>query len=489
MINTLLVDDEMPALRYLQAIMAKHAETFAVAQSCTGGEAALQCLRERGDIDLLLTDISMPDIDGILLAKRARELRPDIHIVIISGYAEFEYAKGAIEAAVDNYLLKPVSLPGMRDMLGKIARKIADERESKLPQVLTALLNEKERDDAWISRLYGDGKYFFALARWGNLRYPQSELKTTSQVPVASECLQALRGRDEDEQILYSKADVSATDFQTAVKAYVAMRRNPTSTIVFSRNSDAFTAIGGFYTRASRTLERTTVVGRHQYVFLTNAQPALDTPHIPSATIKRLELFIQDGNARMVKEIFFSLAADWEKRHVTQLYVSMMVRQLAHFVLALRLDQGRQQETVMRETEELLRYAVSYGDLMAGMYAMLFDNDSLRDKRLSPEELYAFAARVIRDKYAQPISIQSVCADVGISQTYLSRLFRKYGGVSFNAFLIQCRMDNAKTLIREHPDMPLHQVAACVGYDDYAYFSKVFHQSVGCSPSQFQGNT
>lgn len=485
MYNVLLVDDEMPALRLLQAIMEKYAEHFAVAQSCSGGKAALSFLKTHDDIDLLLTDISMPDMDGIQLAKKARELRPNIHIVIISGYAEFEYAKGAIEAAVDDYLLKPVSLSHMKKMLQKVKGKLDEELENLLPGLLTALLTERDCDQAWLRRLYGTERYYFALVRWGNLRIPQSELKTTAPIPLSVANFSALNGRDENEQLLFAKANMPAIDFQSAVKAYMATRQNATSTIVFSRNSNAFSALGDFYSRASRALERKAVIGRHQYVFLSNTAPSLDSPHISSSTIKRLEIFIQDGNTRMIKEIFLSLAVDWEKRQVTQLYVSMMTQQLVHFVLSLGLGQGRQQEFIVRELNDLLRYAVSYGELMAGLYSALFDNNTLRDKRLSPEDLYSFAVRTIQEKYAQPISIQSICADVGISQTYLSRLFRKYGNTSFNTFLVQCRMDNAKAMIREHPKMPLHQVATCVGYDDYAYFSKVFHQSVGCTPSQY----
>ena len=89
------------------------------------------------------------------------------------------------------------------------------------------------------------------------------------------------------------------------------------------------------------------------------------------------------------------------------------------------------------------------------------------------------------ENYAKPISIQTVCAEIGISQTYLSRLFRKHGDTSFSTYLTQRRLNAAMDLIRQHPDMALRNVASCVGYEDYAYFSKVFHQIVGCTPSQW----
>ena len=122
MYKVLLVDDEMPALRFLQTIIEKFARELTIAQSCLSGEAALAFLREN-KVDLLITDISMSGMDGIALAHAARALQPEIHIVIVTGYAEFEYAKGAIQAAVDDYILKPVSVSHMAEVLGKIKEK------------------------------------------------------------------------------------------------------------------------------------------------------------------------------------------------------------------------------------------------------------------------------------------------------------------------------------------------------------------------------
>ena len=81
--------------------------------------------------------------------------------------------------------------------------------------------------------------------------------------------------------------------------------------------------------------------------------------------------------------------------------------------------------------------------------------------------------------------MQSVCEKIGISQTYLSRLFRKYGNTTFNTFLTRCRMDAAIQILQEKPNMLLREVAACVGYEGSSYFSKVFHQYTGKTPSQY----
>lgn len=111
--QVLLVDDELPALRFIQSIIEKYAPDFQVTHTCPSGEKAYEYLQSHA-VDVLITDIAMQRMNGIELAKLARRLQQDIHIVVISGYAEFEFAQGAIQAAVDDYILKPVGISQMK---------------------------------------------------------------------------------------------------------------------------------------------------------------------------------------------------------------------------------------------------------------------------------------------------------------------------------------------------------------------------------------
>ncbi len=484
MYSIVLVDDEAPTLRFLQAIIEKYAKDYTVAAAFQSGEAALDYFSQH-TAHLLMTDISMPGINGITLAQKVRALHPDMHMMIISGYAEFEYAKGAIQAAVDDYTLKPVSLPHMTEVLARIKEKLDEEAAAKQPAMLRALLAGQPYDKALAAQLFGEEKYYLALVRWGNLYTSQDIPHTPIILNASNPALTVLHGRDEDEHVLLMKADKPAADFQAAVKAYALQRKNTaTITALFARNSDSYDTLPVFYRRASRLMEQSVSIGRHQFIFLTNDNREVEI-HIPGAILKKLEHFLQSGNVKMIKDIFITLAADWEKRQLPQFCAATMVQQLTNLVFLSKTTPVKKQTAVMQDTRDLLRYAISYGDLMASLYAILFDEDVQKDKKLSSEALYEYAVQYIQEKYAEPLSILNVCAEIGISQTYLSRLFRKYGNTSFNVFLTQCRIENAMTLIRRHPDILLRDVAACVGYDDSAYFSKVFHQTTGYSPSQW----
>ena len=485
MYKVLIVDDETPALRYMQAIVEKYAPGFEIADCCTNGEAALAVL-EKEHVDLLLTDISMPAMDGITLSLRVRELYPDIHIMIVTGYADFEYAKRAIQASVDDYILKPVIPTQMKAPLEKLRLRLDEEQAARIPLALSAMFARKSYDEALLTRLFGAGRFHFALLRWGNLGLSRNKLKSTAVIPLAHPMLRALYGRDEDEQLLFMSSAVPAPEFQAAVQQYARSQRSaPTMTILFSRNAAPISGFPDFFDRAAEFMEHTVVIGHHQTSFLTGSSNADLTRHLSNAALKRLEHFILDCNTRMIKDTFVALAIEWDRDHLPQMYAATMVQQLVHLVMAARPVSGQQQDAILRDVQDLLHNANSYGDLMSSLYAVLFDMGAIKDKKLSTEDLYRYAVEYIQENYAKTISIQNVCAEVGISQTYLSRLFRKHGSTSFSSFLTQCRLNAAMELMRQHPDMALRTVASCVGYEDYAYFSKVFHQSVGCTPSQW----
>lgn len=488
MYKVLIVDDERPALRFLQMIVERYTQDFTIVQSCLCGEDALDWLTHH-PVDLLITDISMLDMDGIKLANKARALQSGIHIVIVTGYADFTYAQGAIQAAVDDYLLKPVNVTHMTTVLNKIRDKLDAESAAREPAMLTAMFSGHPYDQQLAAHLYGSGRFYFALIRWGNLGFSSGELHATYPIPLKDVPFHALYGRDEDEQVLFMSSDEPVETFSAAVRAYAAKRKKAaTQTIILTRSDNRFSALPGFFQRASALMEQTVVIGQHQLIMLSSGTVNRDTSRqLPNALLKRMEYFILEHDMSMIKDMFISLAADWERVQLPQCCAATMVMQLTYMILALRPDAAEKQDTLLRDVNDLLRYATSYGDLMASLYATLFDGAMTRDKKLSTEELCGYAIQYIQEKYAQPISIQNVSSELGISQTYLSRLLRKHANTSFNTYLTQYRMQRAQALIRDHRETSLRDVAACVGYDDYAYFSKVFRQTVGCSPSQWAG--
>ena len=485
MYRVLIVDDELPALRFIQSIIEKFAADYQILGTCTSGEQALEFLNGHA-VDLLITDISMHGMSGIELARFAREKAPDIHILIISGYGEFEYAQGAIQAGVDDYILKPVSITKMTSVLNAIRSKLDDERIDRAAALLPPLACGQPHSKEDVSRLYGSNSYRFALVRWGNLDMTMSRtLSASSLVLPPHERFYVLRGRDEDERILVCPDDSPET-FLTNLSVYATQPGNlSTWTAVYTNTCQPIERLQSFISASLDILYHKVIIGRHQILQFSGSKANEERVKLPPADLKQLEYFVTSGKTRLIKEYFLTLAINWEKGQMPQRQVWHMCRQLVHQVATSSPPLFNRIEDLLQDLNDLVRSAGSYSDLMGSLYSFLFDDGNVRDKKLSTRELYDYAVQYIMEQYSNPLSMQNVCDEIGISQTYLSRLFRKYSDTTFNTYLTRCRMEAAKKLLREKPDLLLRDVAACVGYEDSSYFTKVFHQYTGLTPSQF----
>lgn len=485
MYRVLIVDDEMPALRFVQSIIEQFAQNFQVVGTAASGEQGFQFL-EQHPVDLLITDIGMRGMNGIELAQSARALQPNIRIVIISGYGEFEYAQGAIQAGVDEYLLKPVSISKMTAILQALEKKMDDSSNDLAATLLPAIACGQPYSKNKALQLYRQKTFYFALIRWGNLdmRLPCA-LNAASMVFPRDEHFDVLRGRDDDERILIAPS-MPMEEFLSGLSVYMTKPGSlPTWTAIYTPQAREIEALPSFIEWAIQMLQSRTVIGKHQILRYAGGSAVQESARLPAADLKQLAYFISMGKYRMIKDYFVSLAVVWEREQTPQLQAWQMIRQIIYQAVAVYPPLSNQLEETLTEFSDTIRCASSYGDLMSSVYTLLFENGSIRDRKLSTQELYDYAVKYIEENYAQPLGMQSVCDEIGISQTYLSRLFRKYSDTTFNAFLTRCRMEAAMKLLREKPDLLLRDVAACVGYDDSSYFTKVFHQYTGKTPSQF----
>ena len=96
------------------------------------GEEAMEYIRQN-DVDIVLSDIKMLDVSGLDLAKMIYTERPEIRVILISGYSNFDYARQAIQYNVSNYLTKPINFQELKMVLGEVILKLkTDEKESKI---------------------------------------------------------------------------------------------------------------------------------------------------------------------------------------------------------------------------------------------------------------------------------------------------------------------------------------------------------------------
>ena len=128
MVKVFLVEDEIVIRDGIKNSIKWEKEGFEFVGEAGDGELAYpMILKEQPDI--LITDIKMPFMDGLELSRLVKQELPDIKILILSGYDEFEYAKEAIRIGVAEYLLKPVSSIKLLEVLHSVTSAIVQERQ------------------------------------------------------------------------------------------------------------------------------------------------------------------------------------------------------------------------------------------------------------------------------------------------------------------------------------------------------------------------
>ena len=130
MYRILLVDDEILVRDAIRENIDWKAMDCELVGDCDNGKAAAEFVQTH-PVDIVLTDILMPYMDGMELSRFLHENYPDIVIVIFSGFGEFEYAKKAIQYGVSEYMLKPVTAMELRNVIGKMKEKVDQQRKEK----------------------------------------------------------------------------------------------------------------------------------------------------------------------------------------------------------------------------------------------------------------------------------------------------------------------------------------------------------------------
>ena len=130
MMNVFLVDDEIAIRESLRNTFPWEEKGFQLVGEAPDGEMALPMIRDL-NVDILLTDIRMPFMDGMKLCEEIQRTMPWVERIILSGYDDFEYARKAITLGVSEYLLKPVTARELEQVLDRVRGKIEEKRRER----------------------------------------------------------------------------------------------------------------------------------------------------------------------------------------------------------------------------------------------------------------------------------------------------------------------------------------------------------------------
>ena len=514
--NVFLVEDEAVVRNGMRNQLEK-SDTFFFCGEAGDGELALASMQELHP-DILITDIKMPFMDGLSLAKIIRKTHPWMKIIIISGYEAFEFAQQALSLGVDEYLLKPVSARQLFGALEKAAAKIEEEkravtagggvpldqarglmRDHFLDELTAGLLDSPTALER--AAQYGVS----LLARY----YVVAEAEITPDGPHR-EALEVRRQRiaqlwaeredviwffkGSDRLVLIIKGDSADLVNEAAYEAACTLQQGllrlygAQSTIGIGVVCERLAGLTASLGEARRVLHLLLGTGRPAIMSstdLSGMQPAPSRSETGLGALEEQLRYAVAEDAQALSEIFLQRLGTEPLR--SRLYTFYQLGDLAAAAARLLEENGASPEALLPPlpaADQLLSLAASDDALRAYACALL-RVAAQENSHAHASDPILRAKRFIQENFAdRSISLHSVARHIGFSPSHFSTVFSTRTGQTFIEYLTGVRIARAKVLLRV-PGAKTADVAYAVGYGDPRYFKYLFKKTTRMTPRAF----
>ncbi|MDF2936079.1 MAG: hypothetical protein K0Q90_1452 [Paenibacillaceae bacterium] len=533
MIQLLLVDDEPVILKSLVHNDWAGAGIGAVHQA-DNGLAAVEVLK-RTEVDIVVTDIRMPGMDGLELCRYIREHYPRTRCVLLTGYGEFEYARQAIQTGISSYLLKPVRDEELLAQVGELVETIRWEAVEKgsmektkrtldihLPMLRSSLLKDllsgmvlpapelKSRMEEYSLPFQLSAPCFMVLVRLEGL-FRQSgdrdlDLYEYAVQNIALELLEAdydvWSCKDTHDYLVFvvqAKGMEAPSSGAEAAVAETAARELQAKVPDFLKGQVSVWASRGFrlpeeladqYRAGLNEFRKVPRSGEGHLLRageLRSQSKSLNALHSPPGFQQLLEAGRYDDARQKLDRVFGELD---DRMLDSEEHLMEIVYTLANAFLYLAHLQGKTllelsgweagltaDPRLFRRPERVRRWAL---DALANMEA-----SSLRDFKDSKGQLIAKIHRFIEAKLAGDVSLQTIADHVGLHPVYLSTVYKQEMKENISDFIIRYRMEKAGMLLHT-TDIKIYELASRLGFQNPPYFSKLFKQHYGVTPQEYR---
>ncbi|UVI33004.1 response regulator [Paenibacillus spongiae] len=519
MCKVLLVDDEKMARMGMRAVLDWENNGFELVGEASNGEKAMNWIREKR-VDILITDIAMPVMDGLELTRKAKELCPFIKVLLLSCHNDFDYVREGIRLGASDYILKPtLNADSLLTALHQMRRKQEEERENR--QIVELFKDHlhvskrKELEKMFCKALRGDRD---AIGRLQHA-YPDEKYRFVAiGVDVFAES-------DTDKaELLIEQTEIIQTQLYERCRSYVAVLHRPDLvmavlpaltplecnpaelnewlsglrtgsnpehihiSIGISGYCEGFTDIQESCLEAKRALDHVFFSGPDNKLSVidTAADERLSAQDYNYASVlNELKESLTMGYHAKADEQLGIIVRHWNPGNRTKAEVLQEAEELMTLFLLCK-DVSTVNVRRIRRTDKF-RYAEDVIRHVLDCFEELRDGDGLlKPDTTLHQRIVKEAIRFLGDHYTEAISLQQVADEVNVSRNYFSEMFKRVTGQNFIDYVIALRVKHAKELLQVSK-LRVYEVAEQSGFNDVKHFSKQFKKIAGLSPAEYQG--
>jgi len=515
----LIADDEFYARKAVVQMVAEWKDSVEIWEAEDGEEAVQQIQAVRPDV--VLTDIRMPRMNGIELARHVQQQHPGTFVAIISGFDDFAYAQEAIKYKVEHYLLKPMDRNELYPLLDQLDGKIGEAREAKRGRLFAERLSHagslsepdllalegpyqvaafhvtrpahrdklqrivkqrlfRRRQDGIVAP---DLRHDHLLAAW--LPHTPEAADHRNELRMRMDAIRKQCGETMPETGVAIGVSAVYSDAQSLEEAFKEAKMAALQVIVAGGSDDSAGGTGYCYD-AARMQEWTEAFQRRIAHRQIREAQAMVQEWIALAPANRFSAYMmQDWFAMAVKSVNTlnqSANTDAAALLTDKLIYSGAPRKAPESAT----KQGSTLQGYFMVQRSLLDYRSleEAGEDLAGHLCMLADR--ARENEAQTDIVDSIKAYVDAH-YKSRIQLEELArSKYFVDPDYLSRLFKRKSGVRFSQYLLEVRMEKARKMLLEAPELSVSEVASEVGFNDYSYFIQMYKKVYGETPGKFR---
>lgn len=520
--KVLIVDDEMRIGQLIKKLIHWDEYDLECVDVVDNGERALEIICSENCPDILITDIRMPKINGLDLIRAAKELKDNVHFIVVSGYREFEYARMALQYGVEEYLLKPISETDLNRMMEKLSGALG-ECEAKRSET------ENLKEDLYRSKQIIKRNYLRNIIDQNNnvreenspvpiggdvyrgidikLDYAdyatRDEKQDRMMVEMVRRTVEKLLTQEAEEVLICEKEHLHIyclfsysaehsrqirtriSDILAEICAYLMGYEQYDITIGVGGERTEFSDIRFSIAEAYRAVCSRLRLGTGRLIYAEADDEKLPTA-LNAQQKETLRTAAEGFSAKSLSFMIFRMFTTPEDRKIdcTTCY------ELAEDLISEFLDcvVPEENRSVMRKTIlSELWHCTSFPSFRNCLSMRL--GKCLEDKRSEAEMESSRPVRTVQqfveEHYGDKIILEDMADLVGLNAAYFSALFKKETGINFSTYLVELRIEKAKELLRSTNET-IAAIGDMVGYKDARYFSQTFTKQVGLKPALYR---
>lgn len=503
MIKILIVDDEGIERRGIKFLLKHIDEDFNICEAANGIDA-LECIK-KDNIDILLTDIKMPFMDGLDLIKEVKNSSINCKIVIFSGYEEFEYAKFATKMGVINYILKPVDPEEFESTMIRIieeikAEKLAEEKNNKnmsflKEHLLYSLVNgssikdleERSKGLFNLSFIYNYKrivlveftKDFFGVKEYDIIKIIKNKVNIEFQY---------LNLNSREALLFIIKDEKENEDLkELGTKICEVLRKECMSEcfIGIGKKIQKVEDISTSYERIELLIEKR-FFNNEETVFIDNGfrEKEAVSKNDTDIILKEIKQDANIKNIDGVRKNFKALCDIYQNEEYSS---NMYVKFIFSNVLKYLYDNtDKISEEKFRLDIEKIYKSIDFAKVIKiiNEYIEIF-TEYLLDSPILIHKQIETIKKYIYDNYDKDIGVEILAEHVCFAPNYLSYIFKKETGHNLSKFIKSYRMMKAKDML-ESTYEKIVNISYAVGYRNVSYFCQSFREYFGVSPQKFR---